>query len=655
MKHVSILLADDDFDFLTICAEFLESAGYQILKANSPVEAAAILESAHFHLAILDLRLAGGDDRDKSGLLLAKNTARSIPKLILTAFPAYQDVAEVMKLDDFSLPPAVDFLEKGATDLHKLLAIIEQTLEKYVAINWNLIIRWGEALSMPLLAALLEPHLDRQGLAGRLDELEDLFGKLFFESHQVTIDSLLAQGPGLVFLKVYAFDGDGLVEPHIVCCGLNKPVREETRRYQTVAPHQGNATKLGLGRTAETNHFAATAYRFLGRSLEETGIFKEFFHYHPAEESAVVIRSLFRDNLALWHGKGRYHNGSETAQAFYLRWLEEHRNHLSIAALQERVEGLCSRLFSTGLGQCVYTPYTLLWRLPGIEPISYPNPINYLDGKSFVSERLVQWGMTHGRVCPETIVVDANAPAWLIDFSQAGPAPLLHDFASLETAIKLNLLDKLDLAGRHTLEEALLRLTNLDSEVSIGDVKLEVAQALKIVAEIRQLAFEMAGCDWRSYLTGLFFLAVEQLIFYESDRYYTGHELLPFAHALLAASMAGRTLVSSLTETTTLPSQAHQSLWIDKDHRVVWVEGKPIHDLTAQEFQILCFLYENAGQLCERRAIVEQGLGEKFDEYDVEQSRLTTALHRLRQKIEPDPQNLKYLVNVRGRGYKLLL
>jgi DNA-binding response OmpR family regulator len=85
---------------------------------------------------------------------------------------------------------------------------------------------------------------------------------------------------------------------------------------------------------------------------------------------------------------------------------------------------------------------------------------------------------------------------------------------------------------------------------------------------------------------------------------------------------------------------------------MVWVEGQSI-DLTMQEFQILNYLYEHDGQLCERQAIVENALGEVYDEFDPEQSRLNSAMSRLIQKVEPDPKNRKYFTTVRGRGYKL--
>ena len=45
--------------------------------------------------------------------------------------------------------------------------------------------------------------------------------------------------------------------------------------------------------------------------------------------------------------------------------------------------------------------------------------------------------------------------------------------------------------------------------------------------------------------------------------------------------------------------------------------------------------------------------GEEYID-QVDDARIDKLLSRLRAKIEPDPRDPRYLVTVRGRGYKLL-
>jgi DNA-binding NarL/FixJ family response regulator len=113
MSKGTILFADNDTDFLNIRKEFLEMAGYQVITTASSIEARMLLEQAQVDLAILDVRLLDdSDDKDVSGLKLAKETTRSVPKIILTGFPTYEAVREALGPDLEGLAPASDFLAK---------------------------------------------------------------------------------------------------------------------------------------------------------------------------------------------------------------------------------------------------------------------------------------------------------------------------------------------------------------------------------------------------------------------------------------------------------------------------------------------------------------------------------------------------------------
>lgn len=116
MKNLknTILLADNDLDFLNTRAEFLEQKGYRVFKAFTLEMAQHLLDNENIHLAILDIRLVDDDDeKDVSGLKLAKTPAyRAIPKIILTGFPSAKAVLEALGPAVDGLPPAVDFVAK---------------------------------------------------------------------------------------------------------------------------------------------------------------------------------------------------------------------------------------------------------------------------------------------------------------------------------------------------------------------------------------------------------------------------------------------------------------------------------------------------------------------------------------------------------------
>ncbi len=129
MAKATILFADNDPDFLKTRTEFLEKEGYQVIPAADPTEARRALErEGRIDLAILDIRLVDdNDDKDTSGLTLAKEAARSVPKIILTGFPSVEAARGALKPQPDGLPPAVDFLDKKEGP-EALLAAIRRAL-----------------------------------------------------------------------------------------------------------------------------------------------------------------------------------------------------------------------------------------------------------------------------------------------------------------------------------------------------------------------------------------------------------------------------------------------------------------------------------------------------------------------------------------------
>ncbi len=178
----TILFADNDKDFLDTRCQFLEAEGYQVRKAYSLGEATSYINNHRFHLIILDIRLENDDDeKDISGLILAKDQAlRSIPKIILTNFPSYQFVREVMGPVHEGYPSALDFLakEEGA---EALVNAVNKSFSHHISIGWNLIIKWNEKhpLSFAHLAGLIETSMKSEILNSRSEEFEDLIRKLF--------------------------------------------------------------------------------------------------------------------------------------------------------------------------------------------------------------------------------------------------------------------------------------------------------------------------------------------------------------------------------------------------------------------------------------------------------------------------------------------
>lgn len=129
MPKTTILFADNDPDLLETSKVYLEKAGYSVLIARTPAEAKRKLELGGIDIAILDIRLENdSDEKDQSGLLIAKKIARHTPKVLLTSFPSHGHVLEALRPQFDGSPVAVDFLarEEG---LPALLTTIEDILK----------------------------------------------------------------------------------------------------------------------------------------------------------------------------------------------------------------------------------------------------------------------------------------------------------------------------------------------------------------------------------------------------------------------------------------------------------------------------------------------------------------------------------------------
>ncbi|MCC7353484.1 MAG: winged helix-turn-helix domain-containing protein [Anaerolineae bacterium] len=82
------------------------------------------------------------------------------------------------------------------------------------------------------------------------------------------------------------------------------------------------------------------------------------------------------------------------------------------------------------------------------------------------------------------------------------------------------------------------------------------------------------------------------------------------------------------------------------------VDGRPIPTLTNLEYKLLLLLYGHLGKICDKYQVVQAVWGEDYID-EVDDARIEKLVSRLRQKIETDPANPKYLLTIRGRGYKL--
>lgn len=87
---------------------------------------------------------------------------------------------------------------------------------------------------------------------------------------------------------------------------------------------------------------------------------------------------------------------------------------------------------------------------------------------------------------------------------------------------------------------------------------------------------------------------------------------------------------------------------IDIDKGLVKKSGIEI-ELTAKEYKLLLYLAKNPDHILSKRKICEQVWGEDYLGYD---NTIMVHIRHLREKIEDDPGNPRYIKTIKGLGYK---
>jgi two-component system response regulator RegX3 len=87
---------------------------------------------------------------------------------------------------------------------------------------------------------------------------------------------------------------------------------------------------------------------------------------------------------------------------------------------------------------------------------------------------------------------------------------------------------------------------------------------------------------------------------------------------------------------------------LDSDRHTVTVNGEPT-TLPLKEFELLEYLMDNTNRVLTRGQIIDRVWGSN---YYGDTKTLDVHVKRIRSKIEPDPTNPKYIITVRGLGYK---
>jgi pSer/pThr/pTyr-binding forkhead associated (FHA) protein len=92
---------------------------------------------------------------------------------------------------------------------------------------------------------------------------------------------------------------------------------------------------------------------------------------------------------------------------------------------------------------------------------------------------------------------------------------------------------------------------------------------------------------------------------------------------------------------------------IEEGKKEVLIDGEQ-KELSKKEYELLMFLYKNAGNVCSRDEIIEAVWPESKDPSAISDATIDQLVHRLREKVEPEPAKPSRIISKKAFGYMLV-
>jgi len=329
-------------------------------------------------------------------------------------------------------------------------------------------------------------------------------------------------GTGVIRVQPFYVSG-GAGHEVIVKFGDFQKIEEEYQNFlQYVQPFLGGARSTTVLALRHTTHLGGIVYNLLGSERDRFTDFGSFYQHASLDDIKDTLDRLFRETCGAWYaGPGQLQPVDLTKE--YQRLFvygSEKLEHLRIDQLKG-VQGRQNLSFDN---------------LPGAR--TFPNPILATTGLTLI--RSTYMCITHGDFNLQNLLVDQTRYIWLIDFQGTGHSHILRDVATLDSAVRFQLLaaNEASLAERLQMEEALNeidRFSQVDQLThNFSSPNEPLAKAYATVVHLRLIARQLVSRnpydDMSEYFIALLYNALHTLPF-------SSLQASQREHALMSASL----------------------------------------------------------------------------------------------------------------------
>ncbi|MCX7838024.1 MAG: response regulator [Anaerolineae bacterium] len=457
----------------------LKQAGYTVMWAEDYAQAKALLESGHFHLAIVDISLGPPLGQNKDGLRLLEdletlNLREIMPTVVITG---YSKKAEWVR--EAWSKHATDFVAKKPGYVSELAEKVNRIFQEHVSINFNLNYLGDVDSLIDQVATHIhvsEAESDWPPRDQLVLQVRDLVGKVFVNANSILLKSPQMGLSGSVVLRAHPTFETGVGRWFVLKVGTRKKTRieeENFNRYVKLYLPVNFATQLSSG---YSRHLGALLYTLNTPEVERAPDLAHFYSQQSSVHIITALRHLFFGTCALW-----YRN----------RQPPRHANvrDLYLTAFNLTVE----RIFNEA--RSFFPEWVDLSRVR-IPPCTddLPNPLRRLQNQDVWQLDVAQC-VTHGDLNAGNILINEQGQCWLIDFYRTYPSHILRDVVVLETDLKFRVMPTLEPTEFVKLERMLLNLAPNSQPELEANFSAEARKAVEVLAGLRQIAWELLDCN----------------------------------------------------------------------------------------------------------------------------------------------------------------
>lgn len=514
-----ILVVDDLPDVRETLAGLLADEGYSVRTASSQQEALDLLAGERFHVALLDVRLYEPDVENREGLGLLheiKNCYPTTVTIILTGHGDLEMAQEALQPDHTGHAPAYKFLIKTPETYEQLPEIVQEVFTTRIKINLALEIENQDEFIPQLCAQMRFRNAAAPPPEQLAEEAEEIVRKLFLRCIRVEPKLILNGYSGVGICRFTPLYPNGLGQTVIAKIGDATMIESEVDNYrQHVQGMMGGNRVPNVLEAVRTHSLAGVLYSFAGLGASQD--FPAFYEQSKLPQIQKTLRNLFQKTCF----PSRFKSGQ-------IHTLDLCQTYTQILHLQP--DKLYSCLDKTMGKRHPFRKDADGRRIWLGDEVRLINPVQFVLSTDLTADSFTC--VIHGDLHGYNVIVDQFGEAWLIDFANTGEGPLIQDYVSFETYLRVSMIKCQDWRVLYEWDQALFGATDL-CVAPLPEVLSyypEIVKAHHAILTVRELACSAAPSNTqRTYLIGLLFMALKLMTIMNLSRHQRDHALMSAA------------------------------------------------------------------------------------------------------------------------------